>query len=519
MSNDKPRVPDENDRLQAGQLSPNPFDGTKRIEPDLHLVDSKMRKIGEPADVHAEVALLGALLWAGANQPDLLRVDIVLDLLPNGRPFFSRDRGYIFDGIVACRVKDDATGHKPVEHDPVAVAQHIAIAGNGKDATGIEALLKLKSAASTVSEVQARAYAGSIRECWSKREAIRDLRLIVSDALSPKVTDAQIYERAEAARLAMMERAQTTGLTVSARQSAEQLFKRLMEDGNQAVPTGLTNVDEMLNGGVRAGETSLVAARTNVGKSTVAVDISEFMVAKDPTAGVLYVTMEMPHESLTMKMLAARTPGVTVAMLRRKSMNENQWRDLTAAVGAIKDLEQLHFTVSLQQTLASIFSIARDRQRVLRKIGMRLVMVVIDHMGLVKPSQELLKRATRQQQVAETSRGLRYIATEVGCHVMGLVQIHRDSERQKNPKAMPKLHHLREAGDLEQDADQILIMHRPRDPVSNVFIAGKPTAFGLAKGRLDDTAVTLLDFKNGRYCDWTDPDRTFATEYGSESDD
>jgi replicative DNA helicase len=210
--------------------------------------------------------------------------------------------------------------------------------------------------------------------------------------------------------------------------------------------------------------------------------------------------MEMPHKSFTTKLLAARTPGVSVAAIRRKVLNTDQWRDLTASVKSVKDLE-LWFTVSLEQTLVSVLSAATDRARILDRAGKKLTLVVIDHIGLVKPSAELLKKGTREQQVAETSRGLRVIATKLGCHVMALAQIHRDAERQKNADAMPKLHHLRESGSLEQDADQIFIMHRPRDPMSGIFIKGKPTAFALAKGRLDETSITLLEFERGRYID------------------
>ena len=228
--------------------------------------------------------------------------------------------------------------------------------------------------------------------------------------------------------------------------------------------------------------------------------------------------MEMPHTSFTTKILASRTPGLTVAAMRRKVFNGNQLKDLEATVKAVKDLE-LHFTVSMTQTLASVFAAANERQRVLKKAGKRLVLVIIDHIGLVKASNELLKRATRQQQVAETSRGLRWIASELGCHVMALAQIHRDAERQKVGEAIPKLHHLREAGDIEQDADQIFLLHRPRDPATGLFVSGKPAALVLAKSRLDEeTLGMLVDFKNGRYVNWTDTSKSFKSEYESKDD-
>jgi replicative DNA helicase len=511
MSTDKPKVPDENELLQQGKLSPNPAQGTRRVEM-VQVVDSRMRKIGEPSAVPSEAALLGALLWAAANSPESLRASQVVDILPDGSPFYVREYGQIYTAMLACLAKNEETGHMPVEHDPVAVAQHAASLGFGSDKTGIDALLKLQAAASTVSEVQARAYAEAIKAAWVKREAIRQLRLIVSDALDPRVNDVEIYERAQKVAMEIMDRSSAKSSTVSIKQSAAQLFTDLKAPGGAPIATGLRDLDLPLNGGLRAPETSIIAARTSVGKSTISIGIGEHVCMSDPLAGVLYVSMEMPHKSFTTKLLAARTPGVTTGAIRRKSLSTAQWQELQDALNVVKDLE-LHFTVSMTQTLASVFAAANDRQRELKKRGKHLALVIIDHVGLVKASSAMPKNATRQQQVAETSRGMRWIATELGCHVMGLAQIHRDAERQKDTESIPKLHHLRESGDLEQDADSIMILHRPRNPSSGVFIKDKPAALVLAKSRMDETAGILLDFYKGRYVNWDDTTKTFKGEY------
>jgi replicative DNA helicase len=511
MSGDKP---DENDLLKQGKLSPNAFDGTVRTAP-LRLIENN-RRIGEAADPAAENALLGSLLWCGSNQPDLLRVGAVVDILPDGKPFYSRTGGQIYDGIVACTVKDETTGHVPVEHDPVAVAAHIAKMGNGSERTGIDALLKLQAAASTVSEAQARAYAESIRSCWAKREAVRGLREIVSASVDPAIDDTEIYERASKAALEIMERSKGSADVISIKQSAQQLFDDLSKPVT-TISTGLIDLDQYLNGGLRAPETSIIAARTSVGKSTLAGGIAASICENDPTAAVLYVSLEMPHKSFTTKLIAARAAGVTVAALRRKSLNTDQWRNVTAAVAALTDL-QLFFTVSMTQTLASVYKAAATKQRALKKDGKRLVMVVIDHVGLVKASNDLLKRATREQQVAETSRGMRWIADSLGMHVMALAQIHRDAERQKDNTSMPKLHHLRESGALEQDADTIMIAHRPRSTKTGIFIKDKPTALAVAKSRMDETGVMLLEFANGRYRNWPDPTQTYDDVYKDDDD-
>ena len=71
------------------------------------------------------------------------------------------------------------------------------------------------------------------------------------------------------------------------------------------------------------------------------------------------------------------TPGVTVAAIRQKVLNTNQWTELSNAVMSVKDLD-LWFTVSLTQTLASVFSAAREAQREAKRIGKRLKLVVME---------------------------------------------------------------------------------------------------------------------------------------------
>jgi replicative DNA helicase len=105
--------------------------------------------------------------------------------------------------------------------------------------------------------------------------------------------------------------------------------------------------------------------------------------------------------------------------------------------------------------------------------------------------------------VAETSRGQRLIASELGVHVLGIAQIGREAER-GDAKAMPKLSHLRESGSLEQDADVVMLLHRARDSKTGLFDRNKPPALSLAKGRMDETAIMLLGYEPARatFFDW-----------------
>lgn len=494
------KSPDENDRLRAGTLPTNPSADTERMKPAR--APERVVQIGaEPSDLRAEKALLGALLWAGAHQPGTLRVAQVLDLLETGEPFYGKGYGDAFDAMRECS--------KTGEHDPVAV--HAELVRQGHFGLDFDAVTALKDDASTVSERQARVYALAIRTAWARRCAIRDARMLAEYARDPKVSADALLEHGHLAVTQMAQRTSATGRSVSVGQSAEAFFKALLEQKNPAMPTGLRDLDNALNGGLRPGEVSIIGARTNVGKSMLSAQIGEHIVTADPGVGVLYVTLEMAHIMFTARLVAAKS-GVPISNIRRMVLNINQEIAVNRVVQELAH-KGLYFADNPSQTMGAIYAAATERARMLAREGKRLGLVVIDHLGLVKPTAESLKKASREQQVAETSRGQRLIASELGVHVLGIAQIGREAER-GDANAMPKLSHLRESGSLEQDADVVMLLHRARDSKTGLFDRNKPPALSLAKGRMDETAIMLLGYEpaRARFFDWNG-DEKFGDVY------
>jgi replicative DNA helicase len=498
------KPPDVNDRAKAGTLPADPSAGTSRA--GLRVVKpTDAARATEPAALEAEDALLGALLWAGKNQPNTLRVGAVLDLLESGEPFYRRDRGHVFDAIRACAAAQQ-------EHDPVAVLAHLVREGRDRSVGGREAIEKLVDGASTVNERQARVYAEAIRDAWARRTVIADARRLIEDSRNPKASAASLIEQARAAIASATARVSSVASSVSIHQSAVSLFSKLAAGVNTAVPTGLDDLDRALNGGLRPAEVSVLAARPGVGKSSLAAQIAETMVTRDPTCGVLYVTLEMQHETFTARLIASRS-GVPKANMRRMVLNPQQLVEINRVIEQFAS-RGLYFADSVSQTLASVYATAAQRARLLTREGKRLAMVVVDHVGLVKPSAEALKRSNREQQVAETSRGLRFIATELGCHVMGIAHISREGEKDANNR-MPQPRHLRETGALENDSDIILIMHRERDRETSLLDTTKPPALAVSKARLDEEAIMIFhyDQQRGLFSTWAG-NETYSTFYG-----
>jgi replicative DNA helicase len=90
------------------------------------------------------------------------------------------------------------------------------------------------------------------------------------------------------------------------------------------------------------------------------------------------------------------------------------------------------------------------------KIREKIRLVVIDYLQLIDPEN---RRDPRQEQVAQISRRLKFLARELELPVMALAQVNRSSEDRQDHK--PRLADLRESGSIEQDADTCLMLHRP----------------------------------------------------------
>src|SRR5690606_27314734 len=112
-----------------------------------------------------------------------------------------------------------------------------------------------------------------------------------------------------------------------------------------------------------------------------------------------------------------------------------------------------------------------------------LDLIVVDYLQLMSSPRKV---ESRQQEVAEFSRALKLLGREIGCPVIALSQLNRGSENRQDKR--PKMSDLRESGAIEQDADIIILLHRPE---STDMPGGEQTVLILAKNRNGQADVTI----------------------------
>lgn len=209
--------------------------------------------------------------------------------------------------------------------------------------------------------------------------------------------------------------------------------------------TGLHDLDEILEGGLRPGELVVVGARPSMGKTALAMTIGLNMAA-DYTVGML--SMEMPHSELRDRQTAI-LGRISLSSVKRPSKGL-QW---DAVVEGVEKAKNLNWYASDQGGLN--INQVRSKARNLKRLH-GLNVLIIDYIGLMSGLDSKQQRA---YQLEEISRGLKNLAKELGIAVLCLAQVNRKVE--DRAEHAPALSDLRDSGAIEQDADVVMFVHRP----------------------------------------------------------
>jgi len=168
---------------------------------------------------------------------------------------------------------------------------------------------------------------------------------------------------------------------------------------------------------------------------------------------VLFVSLEMSRVELAERLLCCQS-RVDSHKVRKGHLNSDDIQKLMDAGDALRRA-RLYLDDTPSRSMIQIAATARRIQKKHERDG-GLRLVVIDYLQLIDPEN---RRDPRQEQVAQISRRLKFLARELEIPVIALAQVNRASEDRQDHT--PRLSDLRESGSLEQDADTVMILHRP----------------------------------------------------------
>ena len=219
----------------------------------------------------------------------------------------------------------------------------------------------------------------------------------------------------------------------------------LSVNGLTGVPTGLQRLNEM-TGGWQPGNLIFTAARPADGKT--ALDL--FFARQAAMAGVpvVFFTLEMTASELGERMVLAESRADPLR-IRQGKLTPEEVEDVHRTAERMSVLPvQVDDTPYINVDQLCIIA------KSLRAKG-ELGLLIVDYLQLlatVNPGR------TREQEVAECSRKLKGLARSLGCPVIVSSQLNRQAE---DRAGSPELRHLRESGAIEQDADLVILLHRP----------------------------------------------------------
>lgn len=211
---------------------------------------------------------------------------------------------------------------------------------------------------------------------------------------------------------------------------------------------GIRDLDKIL-GGMYPGELVLLGARPGVGKSQILLEISHHN-ARDGKH-ILFAAVEMSLKQVTEREVSMGI-GVDISKIRKGELTQDEWGQVQTIVAEVSELP-LYF-------LCGKCSVANIKQHAtMLKQTKGLDLIIVDYLQLLRDKNDKDKGRDLRERIGYISGELKTMAMELDVTVLAASQFSRDLEYR--PDHRPRISDLRESGDLEQDADVIILLHRP----------------------------------------------------------
>lgn len=244
------------------------------------------------------------------------------------------------------------------------------------------------------------------------------------------------------------------------------------------VPTGLESLDRLTRGW-QPSDLIYLGARPSAGKTSLALQLA-LEAGKHCMTG--FVSMEMSRRVIGMRAVALHASVDAFRLMTGHLTDYEQQR----AGKSLNDLGALRIAIDD----ASGVTPAQLRSRV-RRLASRhgLGIVFIDYMQLLRDGTA---QENRNQELSLISASLKSLARELDIPIVVLSQLSRTSAKSGSA---PQVHDLRDSGSLEQDADVVLLLHRPNqhDEVKRMQ-DGDPASLIIAKQRNGPTGSIALQW-------------------------
>lgn len=398
-----------------------------------------MKSFNLPSDKDVESVVLGMLLIESTA------INAVSSVLTKD-VFFNEANAAVYDAIDQVAKDGDVV-------DMMLVVSKLSKMGKLDEIGGPFYIAQLTSKVAMTTNLLAHAL--YLKELYMARQLILSGHKIMAMALD-RTLDIEDTTYSGIKMLENIARGMTVGtntadLRTLSRESMMMYEKRkenLLEGRKMGILTGIDKLDNTLLG-LKGGQLVILAARPAMGKTAFALNIARTAaMSGHPT---VIFSLEMSGVSLSDRMLIAHG-DFNAAAFRKGALTDTEEVNLSQSVDCLGELPiTVDDTSGLQ--IQQISSVAKNLQR-----KGKCELVIIDYLQLVRIKSEN-RNYSREQEVAETTKFAKGMAKSLNVPVVLLSQLSRKCEERQDKT--PILSDLRESGSIEQDADIVLMLHRP----------------------------------------------------------
>lgn len=208
------------------------------------------------------------------------------------------------------------------------------------------------------------------------------------------------------------------------------------------LPWGYDPMDETLK--AEYGDFVIIGGYPSAGKTAFSLQLAWFQSSHKRVG---YFSLETKPEKLIDR-LVATVCGVDFGRIKGHTMNGTDWADCEIKANTFcgRNLDLIQ---------ASGMTVLDIKSNILSK---RYDIVYIDYLQLIEPEN---RRRSDFEQVTQISKDLHRLAAETGVAVCALSQLSRPEKSGAKEKA-PGLHSLRQSGQIEQDAENVMLLYKEK---------------------------------------------------------
>lgn len=434
------------------------------IVPRMDLSDGDPRDIVDsaPHNIEAEQALLGALLFDNRAHEYLAE-----QLKPDH--FYEPFHGRLFAAVMM-KVKVGVLA------EPIVLMDQFTADPAFKELGGVRYLVDLVDMAPPAAT--ARDFSILVHALSMRRQIMEtcDRTRALAKACDPEIEPLDIISDAE-------QRIAAIGIDGSGPEAwveASAMVSRAIQNAKERrgaieFPSGIEDLDRRL-GGLHRGEMTILGARPGAGKTVGAQVFARRTAASG--MGTVFFSLEMDQDPMGIRLACdlafnrgatsffGVTSNPTMEKVNRNELTDEQWRDLSEAEEIMRGWPLL-FDTRPGLTVAQMEAAARRQFRKWEKTGIKPGLIIVDHLGKVRPGKD--RGASKHAETADISNDLAAMFKRLDVAGLVLCQLNRGVEGRDDKR--PVASDLRQAGEIEEDARQVVFLYRPemylREPLGD----------------------------------------------------